>query len=163
MSQHPSVSRGAGDATLEREAATGKPPILPLNSAELSSSFHKLISFSLNANLVILLCKVFPLTAPAAFLPPHQFFPVTILDPVQGGLAAVLPPDRITWTVRGKMPGNFNTSGKSDLEHPRHTLLFSYLYFPWWKAQLYPPTLSWAGDRAENLQMQNYFKKYNYF
>lgn len=34
---------------------------LSLNSAELFSSFHKLISFSLNENLVIVLCKVFPL------------------------------------------------------------------------------------------------------
>ena len=100
-------------------------------SAELSSSFHKLVSFSLNANLVIVLYKVFPLTAPAALLPPHQFFPVTILDRVQGGLAAVLPRGRIMLTVRGKMPGKFNTSGNSDLEHPRHAILFSCLYFPW--------------------------------
>lgn len=75
---------------------------LSLNSAELFSSFHKLISFSLNENLVIVPCKVFPPTAPAALLTRHQFFPVTILDAVQGGSAAVLPPDRIMWTVREK-------------------------------------------------------------
>lgn len=51
--------------------------------------------------------------------------------PGAGGSAAVWPPGRIMWTARGKMPGNFNTSVKSDLEHPRHTPLFSCLCFPW--------------------------------
>lgn len=123
----------------------GEVPNLPLNSAELSSSFQKLISFSLNLNLVIVLRKVFPPTAPAALLRWHRFCPVTILDPVQGEPAAVWPPGRIMWTMKGKMPGNFNTFVKSDLEHPRHTLLFSCLYFSPVKGSIIPPSsvLGW--------------------
>lgn len=54
-------------------------PNFTLNGAKLSSSFHRLISFSWNTNLVVVLCKVFPLKAPAALFSPLQLL-VAILE-----------------------------------------------------------------------------------
>lgn len=132
-------------------------PSFTLNGAKLSSSFHRLISFSLNTSLVIVLGKVFPFKA---LFSPLQLFPVAILEQCrEDQLLNYQQQDYYQlyyhqWTVRGKMLGNVNTSEKSGLVHPRHTLLLSCIYFSQWKAQLCLPSLSCAEDRAENIKIQ---------